>query len=137
MRRPAIAYGATLLVFLALDSVWLGLTASRLYRPLIGPLLAPAPVLWAAALFYLLYAAGLTAFVVMPGTAHGRALGTLGRGAFFGLVAYATYDLTNQATMRNWPLLLSVADLAWGMVVSGVAATAGRAVLGDMQRRHA
>lgn len=137
MRRPAIAYAATLVVFLALDSLWLSLTASRLYRPLLGGLLAPAPALWAAAAFYLVYVAGLAGFVVLPGSARAGIFGVLLRGAAFGFVAYATYDLTNQATMRDWPVAITAADLVWGATVSALAAAAGSRVVRALSPPHA
>jgi uncharacterized membrane protein len=137
MRRRAIAYAATLAVFLALDGVWLSLTTSRLYRPLLGALLAPAPALWAAAVFYLVYVAGLTGFVVLPGGARTDSLGDLLRGAGFGFVAYATYDLTNQATLQSWPVAVTAADLAWGAVVSALAAAAGSRVVRAMSPARA
>jgi uncharacterized membrane protein len=134
MRRYAIAYAATLLVFLVVDYGWLTIMANRLYRPLLGNLLAPSPVLWAAGAFYLIYIAGLTGFVVVPSTTMRSAL--LG-GAAFGLVAYATYDLTNQATLRDWPIAITAADLVWGMIVSGVAAVAGNLIMLWFLRRGA
>ncbi|MDE2016454.1 MAG: DUF2177 family protein, partial [Hyphomicrobiales bacterium] len=81
--------------------------------------------LGAAAAFNLLYVAGLVAFGVMPGLASGRWTTSLAWGAAFGLVAYGTYDLTNQATLRNWSTTLSVVDMAWGAVLSGAASVAG------------
>ncbi|MCS0497724.1 DUF2177 family protein [Ancylobacter sp. MQZ15Z-1] len=123
-----ISYLATGIVLLAVDAVWLGLMASRLYRPMIGELMAdrisPAP----AVLFYLLYVAGVVVFAVQPALASGRWTTALMLGAFLGLVAYGTYDLTNQATLRNWPTLITVADLAWGAVLTGISATAGMLV---------
>ncbi len=123
-RRLAAAYLATLFVFLALDAVWLGTMAPRLYQPAIGHLMAPTVDWLAAALFYPLYILGLLVFAVRPALIEGRAAPALRLGALFGLLAYATYDLTNQATLRDWPWLVTLADLAWGAFVSGAAAGA-------------
>ena len=114
----AIAYGASMVVFLAVDSIWLSTMAARLYRPLIGDLLAAEFRLAPAVLFYLIYCAALTFFAVMPGLDRGKIAASLGRGAFFGFAAYGTYDLTNQATLVTWPTILTVADLIWGSVLS-------------------
>jgi uncharacterized membrane protein len=118
-------YLLTLLTFLAIDAVWLGLIAKDMYRRELGHLLAPN-VRWGAALvFYLIYIAGLLILIVMPHT--GSPLITVaGLGALFGLVAYATYDLTNLATLTRWPLSVTLADLAWGAFVTGITAAAGR-----------
>ena len=118
-------YFLTLITFLAIDSVWLGLIAKDMYRRELGHLLAPN-VRWGAALvFYVIYIAGLLILVVLPH--KGSPLLTVAAlGALFGLVAYATYDLTNLATLTRWPLSVTLADLAWGAVVTGVTAIAGR-----------
>lgn len=120
-----ISYVATGLVFLALDALWLGTMASRLYRPAMGRLMADEPSLLPAALFYLLYVAGIVVFAVQPALGSGRWTTALMLGAFLGLVAYGTYDLTNHATLRDWPVVITVVDLAWGTLLTGVAATAG------------
>lgn len=123
-RRLAAAYFAAMFVFLALDAVWLSLMASRLYQPAIGHLMA-ATVDWrAAALFYPLYIVGLLVFAIAPALRKERPVLALRLGALFGLLAYATYDLTNQATLRDWPWAVTLADLVWGAFVSGSAAGA-------------
>ncbi len=128
MNRNLAAYAAAAVTLLVIDMLWLGVIAKPLYQQGIGHLMAPQPKLWAAALFYLLYPAGLVLFAVMPN--HGSAwLQTALMGAAFGLFAYATYDLTNLATLKDWPLGLSVIDTLWGAAVSAVAATAGRAAM--------
>jgi len=112
-------YLVTLAIFFLIDMVWLGLVAKNFYRQQLGAMLSPT-VGWAAAiLFYLLFIAGLQLFVIAPALAQGDALQALWQGAFFGLVAYATYDLTNLATLNDWPLLVTVVDLAWGAVLGG------------------
>jgi len=110
-------YLLTLLVFFLIDMVWLGLVAKNFYRRHLGELLSPTVNWTAAILFYLLFIAGLLLFVIEP--AQGRVLQALWKGALFGLIAYATYDLTNLATLKNWPLLVTVVDLAWGAILGG------------------
>lgn len=127
---PAIlAYGATAIAFFALDFVWLSLAVPRLYKPLLGTLLRDSPNLPVAAAFYLVYVVGLVVFAVLPAASAGSWLMALGLGALLGLVAYGTYDFTNLSTMRNWPLTVSVFDLAWGISVSAIAALAGYTAL--------
>jgi uncharacterized membrane protein len=111
-----------LAIFLALDAVWLSLMVDRLYRPALGALLAPSPAWWPALLFYLLYALGITGFAVAP--AYERASWRVAalRGAALGLIAYASYDLSNQATLRGWSWSVTLADLAWGTVATALTA---------------
>jgi uncharacterized membrane protein len=111
-------YFATLVAFFLIDMVWLGLVARTLYRKHLGFLLAPATNWVAAVIFYLLFILGILVFVVVPGLQDQSLKTTLLRAALFGLVTYATYDLTNLATVKNWPLLITVVDLAWGTVLS-------------------
>lgn len=121
----AIAYLATALVFLGADSIWLTLTASRLYRPLLGDMLADGFNVAPAVLFYVIYIAGIVYFAIQPAFASGSAMTAALNGALFGFVAYATYDLTNQATLKNWPVQITIADLCWGTVLSATAAALG------------
>ncbi len=125
MRTYGIAYVATGLVFLAVDAIWLTLAAQRLYRPLMGDLLLEGFRLVPALLFYLIYIAGIVVFAVGPALASQRWTTATSYGAFLGLFAYATYDLTNQATLRNWPVAVTVADLCWGTFLTAFAATIG------------
>jgi uncharacterized membrane protein len=122
--RVTAAYLLTLVTFLAIDAVWLGLIASGMYKRELGHLLAPNVRWGAAAVFYLLYVAGVMVLVVQPNLDA-----TLGRaillGAVFGLVAYATYDLTNLATLQRWPLNVTLIDLAWGAFLTAATAAAG------------
>ncbi len=118
-------YLACLAAFLAVDAIWLGLVARNFYREHIGYLLAPDVNWLAAGIFYLLFVLGIKVFVVEPGLRSGSLRRTLVRAAFFGLVTYATYDLTNQATVRNWPVLVTVVDLVWGAFISTVVSLAG------------
>lgn len=125
MMRHAVAYATTLIVFLAIDAVWLMTMSQRLYRRYIGDILVdnfnPAP----AALFYLIYVAGILVFATAPAFSSGRWTTAAINGALFGFFAYATYDLTNQATIRGWPTIMTVADICWGSLLSAVAATVG------------
>jgi len=111
-------YLATLIAFLAMDMVWLGLVARTLYRNYLGFLLTPSTNWVAALLFYLLFILGILVFVVVPGLRDNSLKATLLRAALFGLVTYATYDLTNLATVKNWPVLITVIDMAWGTVLT-------------------
>lgn len=121
-----VAYLSTLIVFVVIDLVWLSSMADRLYRPMLGDLLAPSFQLAPAVAFYLIYVAGLTFSAVRPGLAAGSFGTAVLHGAVLGFTAYATYDLTNQSTLRNWPAALTVADLAWGTFLSAVAAGSGQ-----------
>jgi uncharacterized membrane protein len=125
MTRLACAWLVTGLVFTGLDMVWLSLTASRLYRPVIGELMSGKVDLAPAVLFYLLYVSGLVFFAVWPGVKSGDLGKAAVAAALFGFVAYGTYDLTNQATLRVWAWKLTIADMAWGAVASGAASFAG------------
>jgi len=108
-------YFITLICFLILDAIWLGLIAQPFYQAQIGFLLAKNPNWLAAGAFYLLYVAGLVLFVVGPALRAGTPpVRAALRGAFFGLVAYATYDLTNLATIDRWPIAVTAVDMAWG-----------------------
>ncbi|MEF7615898.1 DUF2177 family protein [Aquincola sp. MAHUQ-54] len=127
IRQLAVAYAATAVVFLALDGVWLSTMADRLYRPAIGHLMADGFRMAPAVVFYAIYVVGVLVFAVSPALASGQWTTALGRGALLGLVAYAAYDLTNHATLHDWPLHLTLADLAWGTFVTAAAATAGYA----------
>jgi uncharacterized membrane protein len=120
--RSLLVYAITLGIFFAIDLVWLGVVAKDFYRQHIGHLLATQVNWGAAVLFYLLFIAGLVFFAVRPALEAGSATRALGYGALFGLLTYATYDLTNQATMRDWPVLVTVVDLAWGTVLSATVA---------------
>jgi uncharacterized membrane protein len=120
-------YLPALVVFLVLDALWLGVVARGFYREQLGDLMRP-DVRWGAALlFYLLFIAAVLVFVVLPALERGSLAYAIGMGAFFGLVAYATYDLTNLAVLRGFPAKVAVVDMAWGAVVT--AATSAAAFL--------
>ena len=118
-------YFATLIAFLAIDMVWLGLVARTFYRNYLGFLMTPTTNWIAAVLFYLLFILGILVFVVVPGLQNNLLKATLLRAALFGLVTYATYDLTNLATVKNWPVLITVIDMAWGTILSVVVSFIG------------
>jgi uncharacterized membrane protein len=111
-------YFITLAAFLAIDAVWLALVARTFYRKYLDWLMAANPNWIAALAFYLLFVVGVLVFVVVPGVEDGSLRTTLLKGALFGLIAYGTYDLTNQATVKNWPLTITAVDMAWGTVLS-------------------
>ena len=129
--------GVYLAVFLTLflvDLLWLRVIAESWYQEGMGELLSESPNLLAAAAFYLLFPVGLMIFAVLPGAAQTSLLKVVGMGALFGFFAYATYDLTNLAVIKHWPLGLSILDMAWGSVVSGVACAAGKLSLNYINR---
>lgn len=123
-RQVAAALLGTATTFLALDLAWLGFVASDLYARALGDLLRPDAYLPAAALFYAFYVAVTVGWAVLGARSKGNAAR---RGAGLGFVAYATYDLTNWAVLRDWPAILVPIDLAWGVFLTALAALAGRA----------
>lgn len=122
------SYGVAAAVMLGLDLLWLGVLAPPLYQRMIGPLLRPQPDLIAAALFYIIYLVGVNELVVRPFTPDARFVHVAARGALFGFVAYATFDLTALAMLKGWSVWVTVVDLAWGTLLTAtVAAVAHRA----------
>jgi uncharacterized membrane protein len=121
----AALYGICAVVFFALDFVWLSVATGRIYRPYLGDLLSEQPKLGVAAAFYLAFVVGVVLLAVVPGVREGALVGALWRGALFGLLAYATYDLTNLSTIRGWAWQVSVIDMAWGTALNTVVAGAG------------
>ena len=111
-------YVSTLVAFLAIDMVWLTIVARGFYRKQLGFLLSDQPNWWAAISFYLLFVVGLLVFAIVPGLQAGSLRRALLLGGFFGLVTYATYDLTNLATVKNWPWLATLVDMTWGVVLA-------------------
>jgi len=128
-------YLPTLIVFLILDALWLGFVARGFYRDQLGALMRP-DVRWGAALvFYLLFIVGLLVFVVVPALAQGSLARVVLTGAFFGLITYATYDLTNLATLRGFPTIVALVDLAWGATVAGATSAAAYLIAGPLGLR--
>lgn len=111
-------YFIALPVFFAIDMLWLGIVAKNFYRQQIGALMKPDVNWLAAIIFYLIFIFGLVVFVVTPALEKGSWTHAIIFGALFGLVCYATYDLTNLAVAKDWPLLVTLVDLAWGAVLA-------------------
>jgi uncharacterized membrane protein len=123
--KLGLLYGACTVALFAIDFIWLSIMNSRFYQPRLGGLLAEQPKLAVAAVFYLLYVIGVVALAVVPGIREGALVGALWRGALFGLLAYATYDLTNLATIQGWPWELAAVDMIWGTVLTGSVSVIG------------
>ena len=111
-------YAVAFAAFCAIDLIWLGFVANRLYSKHLGYIMRPSPNWTVAILFYLLYLAGVVWFVINPAIEKQSWKYALFAGMFFGLITYATYDLTNLATIKNWPFIVTVVDLCWGAFVS-------------------
>jgi uncharacterized membrane protein len=115
-----LVYLTAVLVFLAIDLVWLGTVAKSFYAEQLKGLISPRPNLPAAVIFYALFIVGLLIFAIGPGVAAHSGLADLWRGTLYGFFTYATYDLTNLATLRNWPLKLTLVDLVWGTTLTTI-----------------
>jgi len=118
MIRTLKVYGVALSVFLVVDLVWIGFIARTFYQDQLGFILASSPNWIAAIIFYLMFVAGLLFFVVIPGLKNNGLKESLFRAALFGILTYGTYDLTNLALIEGWPVLVTVVDIIWGMVLS-------------------
>ncbi len=121
MLTSAIGYVVALLMFVAADMVWLGLMVSRFYKPTMGDIALSGVNLPPAILFYLIYPVGLLIFAIYPALKIGSPMNAVVYGALFGFFTYATYDLTNYATLRNWTFHLTAVDVAWGTVLGAIA----------------
>ncbi len=132
-KQMILLYIITLAVFFVIDMIWLGVVAKGFYRRHLGSFMSPKVNWISAILFYLLFIVGLLVFVIRPALAVGVPLNALFYGALLGLISYATYDLTNLATLKDWPLIVTVVDLIWGTILGGVvsyvSALIGRALL--------
>jgi len=117
-------YFIALTVFLGIDAIWLTLIAKNFYAEKLGYLMSKSPNLLAALVFYLIFTAALVFFVINPALEKKDWINALLAGAFFGLTCYATYDLTNLATVKNWPLIITIIDLVWGTVLSATVSVA-------------
>jgi uncharacterized membrane protein len=120
-----VAYVAVLIVFGAIDAVWLTTMGAVLYRPALGDILAQSLRVVPAIAFYLIYPIGIVVFAVLPGLRAQSPLAAAALALLFGALAYATYDLTNYATLRNWTLQITVVDIGYGALASSIAATVG------------
>ena len=125
MKTYLIAYVATGLAFLVLDAIWLSRMGPLVYKPIMGDAALEGFRIAPAAVFYFLYLIGVMIFAISPALSGGRWTTALLFGALFGFFAYATYDLSNQATLKNWSTTLSLIDISWGTFVTGVSATIG------------
>ena len=119
-KQMILVYIITLFVFFVIDMIWLGLVAKGFYRRHLGEMMAPKVNWIAAILFYLLFIVGLLVFAIRPALVASAPTQALFYGALLGLISYATYDLTNLATLKNWPIIVTVVDLIWGTVLGGV-----------------
>ena len=122
MKSILVAYLATLFVLVGLDFAWLGRMGDAVYRPIMGDMALPGFRAGPAVAFYLLYVAGVVYFAVAPALAGIGISSAALNGAIFGLCAYGTYDLTNQATLKNWSSSLSMIDMGWGAILTGASA---------------
>jgi uncharacterized membrane protein len=127
MRLLSMAYAGTLISFLLIDALWLGVVAKSFYRDQLGDLMLPSPNLAAAAIFYLVFAVAIVILAVRPGLDAGSGWTAVAYGAVLGLAAYGTYDMTNISTLRGWPLQLTIVDMVWGTFLTAVASAIGYA----------
>jgi uncharacterized membrane protein len=125
MLRYAVAWLGAGVVLAALDATWLTTTNLPLYRPTLGPVLAASPRVGSAILFYVVYLVGVVVFAVSPAMRSGQWRDATIKGALLGFFCYATYDLTNQATLVVWATKITVLDLCWGTFLTASGATAG------------
>ena len=107
-------YTVSIAVFLCIDAIWLGFIAKGIYSKYLGYIMAKNIVWWAAGVFYMIFVGGLLFFVIEPSVKNQSIRYAILAGAFFGFIAYATYDLTNLATLEGWPIFITVIDLVWG-----------------------
>lgn len=128
MLKLLVTYLSTTAVMVLIDLVWLGVIAKPMYQQGIGHLMAEKPNIAAAIGFYLLFPIGLMIFAILPGATDAGWKNTALLGALFGFFTYATYDLTNLATLKNYPLKLALIDMTWGTLVSALAASTGKLV---------
>jgi len=129
MKTILLGYLFSGIAFLALDAVWLGVMGNALYRPQLGGLLLERFQLAPAIAFYLVYPVGIAVFAVAPALQGEASASALGHGLLLGFLAYATYNLTNMATLRGWSALVTGADMAWGATATAAAALAGYGAL--------
>lgn len=119
-----IAYFAAIIVFFIIDFIWIGTITREFYKEQIGHLRGADVNIPAAVIFYLIYIAGIMVFAVKPAIAADSIKPALIYGALFGFFCYATYDFTNYATLKDWPLKMVIVDIIWGVFLTGSVATA-------------
>ncbi len=127
MKTFSLAYAGTLISFLLIDAIWLGVIAKNFYRNQLGDMMLPSPNFVVAAVFYLFFAAAIVMLAVRPGLASGSVWTAVAYGAVLGLAAYGTYDMTNLSTLKGWPIKLTIVDLMWGTVLTAAASACGYA----------
>ncbi|MHC1777797.1 MAG: DUF2177 family protein [Lentimicrobium sp.] len=120
-----LSYFLTAIVFFAIDMAWLGFIAKNIYRKYLGDLLSDTVNWYAAMIFYLIYIAGIFIFVINPAVEKQSVSSALVMGALFGFIAYATYDLTNYATLKGFPLKIVIIDMIWGTVLTTLVSVSG------------
>ena len=120
-----ISYVLTFIVFLLVDMLWIGVIAKNLYQKFLGGFITDKVNWTAAFIFYLIYVVGISIFAIYPALNKGSAVNAILMGALFGIFAYATYDLTNYATLKGWPLPIVFIDILWGAVVSAIVSFSG------------
>ncbi len=120
-----ISYLLTAVVFFAIDIIWLGFIAKNLYRKYLGSFLSDRVNWTAAVIFYLIYIIGISIFAIYPSVNKDSVVNAILLGALFGAIAYATYDLTNLATLKSWPIQIVFIDIAWGAVLTAIVSLAG------------
>lgn len=125
MKTTLIAYAGSLATLLCLDAAWLGLIARTFYRDQLGNLMLPSPNLGIAALFYLFFAAAIVILAAQPALQTNSVKVAMAYGLVLGLAAYGTYDITNLATLKNWPVAMTIVDLVWGGVLTAMSAAGG------------
>jgi uncharacterized membrane protein len=125
IKNVIISYFLTLVVFLVVDMFWLGVVSKNLYRKYLGGFISEKVNWTAAIVFYLIFVVGISIFAIYPAVNKGSALNAILMGALFGLFTYATYDLTNLATMTNWPLNIVIIDILWGSFLSAIVSFSG------------
>jgi len=125
MKTFLIAYAGTFTSLLVADAIWLGVVAKTFYREQLGDMMLPSPNLAIAALFYVFFAGAVVLLAVLPGLKSGSLTIALVYGAVLGLAAYGTYDITNLATLKGWPLTMSLVDMTWGTFVTAFSASCG------------
>lgn len=128
------SYLITIIVFFAIDMVWLTLVARGFYKKYLGYIMSPE-VNWPAAIaFYLIFIAGLLYFSILPAVEARSLARAIISGALFGLVTYATYDLTNYATLRDWPFIVVAVDLVWGVVISSAVSLSAYTIITSLEK---
>ena len=132
IRNNILIYLITLITFLIIDGVWLYIMNSRFYAPKLGDIIGPDVMLLPAFIFYLLIALGAVIFIIVPSKDWWSGWMLFWRGGLLGVVAYGTYDLTNQALVANWPTIVTIVDMSWSFVLMGSVCF----IVGDISRRY-